>query len=348
MLSHLQGGAILVLDKRKWVRMSEVAAAARVSTMTVSRVLRTPEKVRRETCDRVAAAIRKLGYVPDAAAGTLSSRRSRIVGALVSTLGGSVFASTVDGLSQTLREAGYQLLLAATNYTPQLEADFIAAMLARRPDGLVLTSTQHTKAAHRLLTTAGIPIVELWELPDKPVGSAVGFSNRAAGKAMTEFLLASGRQRIGFIGRAAPSDTRGQLRRAGYEDALMARALGAPRIVTPAGLGSDDPRAGALGLAQLLARWPDTSAVFCASDSVALGALSAARRLGLDVPKDIAIAGFGDFEMASEHGLALTTVRVPGFAIGEEAARVILNGGGKRRQRRVVDLGFEIVRRLTA
>ena len=159
MLSHLQGGArSLVLDKRKWVRMSEVAAAARVSTMTVSRVLRTPEKVRRETCERVAAAIRKLGYVPDAAAGTLSSRRSRIVGALVSTLGGSVFASTVDGLSQTLREAGYQLLLAATNYTPQLEADFIAAMLARRPDGLVLTSTQHTKAAHRLLTTAGIPI----------------------------------------------------------------------------------------------------------------------------------------------------------------------------------------------
>ena len=216
-----------MLDKRKWVRMSEVAAAARVSTMTVSRVLRTPEKVRRETCERVAAAIRKLGYVPDAAAGTLSSRRSRIVGALVSTLGGSVFASTVDGLSQTLREAGYQLLLAATNYTPQLEADFIAAMLARRPDGLVLTSTQHTKAAHRLLTTAGIPIVELWELPDKPVGSAVGFSNRAAGKAMTEFLLDSGRQRIGFIGRAAPSDTRGQLRRAGYEDALLARALAA-------------------------------------------------------------------------------------------------------------------------
>ena len=340
----------MVLDKRKWVRMSEVAAAARVSTMTVSRVLRTPEKVRRETCERVAAAIRKLGYVPDAAAGTLSSRRSRIVGALVSTLGGSVFASTVDGLSQTLREAGYQLLLAATNYTPQLEADFIAAMLARRPDGLVLTSTQHTKAAHRLLTTAGIPIVELWELPDKPVGSAVGFSNRAAGKAMTEFLLDSGRQRIGFIGRAAPSDTRGQLRRAGYEDALLARSLsgGAPRIVTPAGVGSDDPRAGALGLTELLARWPDTSAVFCASDSVALGALSEARRRGLDVPKDIAIAGFGDFEMASAHGLALTTVRVPGFAIGEEAARVVLSGGDKGRQRRVVDLGFQIVRRMTA
>ena len=88
--------------------------------------------------------------------------------------------------------------------------------------------------------------------------------------------------------------------------------------------------------------------MFCARDSVALGALSEARRRGLDVPKDIAIAGFGDFEMASAHGLALTTVRVPGFAIGEEAARVVLSGGDKGRQQRVVDLGFQIVRRMTA
>ena len=152
-------------DERRWVRMSEVAAAAGVSAMTVSRVLRTPDKVSRETCARVEAAIRKLGYVPDEAAGAFSSRRSRIVGALVSTLGGSVFASTVDGLSQTLREAGYQLLLATTNYAPAVEADVIAAMLARRPDGLVLTSTHHTKSAYRLLKGAGVPVVELWNCP---------------------------------------------------------------------------------------------------------------------------------------------------------------------------------------
>jgi len=337
-----------VFNKRKWVRMSEVAAAAKVSTMTVSRVLRTPEKVRRETCVRVEAAIRRLGYVPDEAAGALSSRRSRIVGALASTLAGSIFASTVDGLSQTLRDSGYQLLLATTNYTPEIEADVIAAILAHRPDGLVLTSTHHTGAAHRLLRRAGIPIVELWELPKKPIESAVGFSNRAAGRAMTEFLADSGRLRIGFIGRSTHSDTRGQLRRAGYEDALAELARG-PRIVTPDGPGMDDPRAGAVGLTQLLTQWKDTDAVFCSSDSVALGALSEALRRGIAVPNDIAIAGFGDFEMASEHGLALTTVRVPGFAIGTEAARLILRrdevGGASRR---VVDLGFEIVRRTTA
>jgi LacI family gluconate utilization system Gnt-I transcriptional repressor len=337
-----------VLHKRRWVRMSEVAAAAGVSMMTVSRVLRTPQKVRRETCERVEAAIRKLGYVPDEAAGALASRRSRIVAALVSTLGGSVFASTIDGLSQTLREAGYQLLLATTNYTPQIEADFIAAILARRPDGLVLTSTEHTAAANRLLRGAGIPIVEVWELPQKPIDNAVGFSNRAAGRAMTEFLAASERRRIGFIGRSAPSDTRGQLRRAGYEDAL-AHLGQAPRIAMPEGLGTDDPRTGAVGLAAILDQWKDTDAVFCSSDSVALGALSEARRRGIAVPNALAIAGFGDFEMASEHGLALTTVRVPGFSIGEEAARVILQRGEeKARGKRVFDVGFQIIRRMTA
>ena len=338
-----------VLDKRKWVRMRDVAAAAQVSTMTVSRVLRSPEKVSRETCERVAAAIRKLGYVPDDAASAFSSRRSRIVGALISTLSGSVFASTVDGLSQTLRDAGYHLLLATTNYTPEVEGEFIATMLARRPDGLILTSTQHTRTAQRLLKGAGIPVVELWEIPDKPIDCAVGFSNRAAGKAMTEFLADSGRQRVAFIGRSAQSDTRGQLRRVGYEEALAQRRLHAPRVVTPAGAGLDDPRVGAMGLAEILSRWKDTNAVFCSSDSVALGALSEARRRGLAVPEDIAVAGFGDFEMASEHGLALTTVRVPGFAIGQEAARLLVQRRDEDAEsQRVVDLGFEIVRRATA
>jgi LacI family gluconate utilization system Gnt-I transcriptional repressor len=104
-----------------------------------------------------------------------------------------------------------------------------------------------------------------------------------------------------------------------------------------------------VGLSEILAQWRDTDAVFCSSDSVALGALSVARRRGISVPSDIAIAGFGDFEMASEHGLALTTVRVPGFSIGEEAARVILQRGEtKGRGRQVIDLGFLIVRRMTA
>lgn len=330
---------------KKWVGIRQVAMEANVSPMTVSRVLREPDKVGKDTAKRVRAAIRKLGYVPDATANAFASGRSRTVAAIVSTLSGSIFASTIDGLTVTLREAGYHLLLATTNYTPDVEADFIAAVLARRPDGLVLTSTRHTPSAERLLRNAGVPVVELWELPEKPVRHAVGFSNRDAGRAMTRTLIASGRKRIGFIGRAAPADTRGHMRRAGYEDAMRAARLKPVAATTDRRLAATDPEVGSAGLARLLAEHPDIDAVFCASDGVALGAICHAQRSGRRVPMDLAVAGFGDFDLAGDDGLGLTTVRVPGFAIGARAASLILDDV---RESAVVDLGFEVIRRRTA
>src|SRR3546814_5769860 len=110
-------------EQRRWVTMSEVAQLANVSKITVSRVLRTPDKVSPVTRERVQAAIRSLGYVLDEAAGSLSSRKSRTVGALISTLSGSTFASTVDGLSSILRSSRYQLLLANTDYSNEKEED---------------------------------------------------------------------------------------------------------------------------------------------------------------------------------------------------------------------------------
>ena len=340
-------------NKGGWVTMADVAAEAQVSAITVSRVLRQPEKVRQKTRERVSEAIRALGYVPDEAAGTLSSRRSRIVGALVSTLAGSIFASTVDGLADGLRGAGYQLLLANTDYTPEIEAESIAALLGRRPDGLVLTSTAHTETAERLLKAAGIPVVEIWELPAAPLDCAVGFSNRAAGRAMTEYLAATGRRSIGFIGSNRSRGSRGRLREQGYADALANLSLGPPRCVE---LADDvlhiDAEVGAKGLGDLLDRWPDSDAAFCVSDQVALGALCEARRRGLAVPEDIAIVGFGDFEFASAAGLGLTTLRVPGTEIGQQTAKLILERNdrisGKHHRPAVVDVGFEIIRRATA
>ncbi len=339
---------------RRWVAMQDVAAAAGVSAITVSRALRTPAKVRVETRQRVEAAIQALGYVPDRVAGSLSSRESRLVAVLISTLAGSIFASTVDGLAQSLRAADHQLLLGTTEYSSASEEALVATVLGRRPDGIVLTSGEHTAAARAMLASAGIPVVEVWELPEAPVDMAVGFSNLEAGRAMTRQLHAGGRRRIGFVGSgrltvgAGEGDRRGRLRLQGYEAALADLGLGPPRVVREPLEGSMVER-GARGLATLLERWPDTDAVFCSSDSVALGAVSEARRQGIQVPGRLAIAGFGDFEFAGASGLGLTTVRVPGHAIGAEAGRLLLaRKRGEPVDARIVDLGFEIVRRATA
>lgn len=334
-------------SSRKWVTMSEVAARAKVGTITVSRVIRNPDKVKPETRKRVQAAIRELGYVPDETAGALSSNRSRMVGAVISTLEASIFASTVDGLTQSLRKAGQQLLLASSDYRPAIEAEVIATLLGRRPDGLILTSSEHKAEVEELLKSSGIPVIELWELPESPIDSAVGFSNRDAGRAITDFLLDRGHRKIGFIGGQASHDTRGRLRADGYSDALGARSLNPESIlISDEGSGPD---LGAAGLAKLLVQQPDTDAVVCVSDPVALGAYCEAQRRGLKIPQDLAITGFGDFELAGARGLGLTTIRIPGFEIGEKAAELILASRDTVAERgQIIDLGFELVIRQTA
>ena len=336
------------MSERGWVTMADVAAAAGVSPMTVSRALKAPARVKPLTRAKVEAAIEALGYVPDAGAGALASRESRLVAALVSTLSGSIFASTIAGLGATLRAAGHELLLGTTDYSPESEEALLQATLARRPDGLVLSTDRHTPVARRLLARAAAPVVEIWQLPERPVDMAVGFSNYAAGRAMTAFLLDCGYRRIGFVGTLGALDHRGQRRHQGHLEVLEERGVGPARSVGSKA-ASASPDDGATGLACLLERFPDTDAVFCASDPIATGAVMEAARRGLRVPDDLAIAGFGDFDYAGDAGLGLTTVRIPGERIGAEAGRLILERkAGAIAGPVVIDVGFEIVRRRTA
>lgn len=340
-------------DKRgengeSWVTMADVARLAGVSAMTVSRVIKQPETVRAATRARVDASIAALGYVPHAGAGALASRESRLVAALVSTLAGSIFASTIAGLGAGLRAAGHELLLGTTDYSPTSEETLLRAALGRRPDAVVLSTDHHTPDARRLLERAALPVVEIWQLPERPVDMAVGFSNRAAGRAITLFLADCGFRRIGFVGALGADDHRGRRRHQGYGEALAERGLGAPRTIA-SGRSAASLEDGARGLAQLLERWPDCDAVFCGSDPIAMGAITEAARRGLRLPDDLGIAGFGDFDYAGDAGLGLTTVRIPGERIGLEAAQLILDRKAGRRQRPlVVDVGFEIIRRRTA
>ena len=334
------------MTKRRWVTMQDVADRAGVGKVTVFRALRAPGAVSASTRVRIEAAMAELGYVPDDTAGALSTSRSRIVGVVVSTLADSVFASTVEGLSARLRSARHELLVTSADYAPEREEDAIRTLLGRRPDGLVLTGSRHTAAARRLLAAADLPVVEVWELPTTPIGHAVGFSNAAATSAMVGHLFDCGRRRFAFIGSGQPHDTRGTARWEGYRAALRDRKLGAPRYVVLADPAMPPPDRGAAGLAQALARWPDTDAVVCVSDLVAMGALHEARRRGIDVPGRMAVTGFGGFDIARESAMGLTTIEIAGRRIGEAAADILLAppaGGGAT----IIDVGFHLARRGT-
>ena len=315
--------------------LSAVAKLAGVSSITVSRVVRLPNLVSPDTRGRVEAAMRELGYVPNQLAAAMASSRTRSVGVLVPTIANSIFADTVQGLSDELEPLGYAVILAQSRYDAAREDHMLAALLSRRPEAIVMVGSPATDDGARLLRRAGIPVVETWELPPEPIDAVAGFDNYAAGEAVARHLVAQGRQRLAFIGGDDPRATR---RWHGFKDVALQ-------------LGAKPPRRlildrNASGSVVALAELPDVDAVFAANDAHAIGFMSSLRSAGLirngpAAEQPVAVIGLGDLEMGRLISPALSTIRVHGDAIGRTAAKLMLTREGPRH----VDLGFELVLR---
>ncbi|MEZ2354842.1 LacI family DNA-binding transcriptional regulator [Caballeronia sp. RCC_10] len=302
--------------------MSDVARLAGVSKMTVSRVL-AGHSVALATRERVQKAIDDLGYVADAAAGALSSGRSEFVAVLVPSLASSNFSDTVRGLSAALEPHGLQLLIGDTDYHLDREENLVRSMLRHQPRCIALTGSRHTDATRTLLRRSGVPVVEMWDFPSDPIDAAVGFSNVNAAREMVRYLAERGHERIGFVGGASELDRRGLDRLKGFRMEMKARGLDAGRVVR---LG-DSPITmshGGPAMAALLDAWPDTQAVMCVSDMSAFGAIMESHRRGLSVPDDIAVAGFGNFEVAACCAPSITTVSVDAYGIGTRTGAALL------------------------
>ncbi|MEM8731685.1 MAG: LacI family DNA-binding transcriptional regulator [Pseudomonadota bacterium] len=304
------------------VTMRDVARAAGVSRMTVSRALKKDSPVSQDTRDRILKVVREMNYVPDQMAGSLTTKRSGFVAVLVPSLNNLHFAETVQALTEELEQIGQQILLGHTDYSAAREEQLVEDMLKRRPEAIVLSFDGHSDRTITLLSDAHVPVIELWERPDHPIGHVVGFSNREAAAEMTRALIAKGYDKITFLGEADDDWTRGAARRSGYLDAMAAAGLPTDRVIRigKPPLSIED---GALAAAQILARFPDTDCVFCVSDLPAFGVLSALQGQGTTVPEDIGVVGFGNFEVSRFSTPALTTVSIDPKTIGRETGQLI-------------------------
>ena len=332
--------------------MADVAARAGVSTMTVSRALKDGASIAPDTRRRIMKAVEELGYVLDLSAGSLSSKRSGFVAALIPSINNSNFADTARGLTDALAGSGLQLLLAYTDYSVETEEDLIASLLRRRPEAMVVTGGSHTPRARKLLEKAGIPVVETWDVPKTPVRHVVGFSNAEASKALVRYLHSKGYRRIAFIGGTTNRDTRGADRRAGYEAAMAELGLTESRVIS-FGTPPISMKQGGEAVVQLVEQWPEVEAAICVSDLSAFGAVMECNRRGWKVPERIAIAGFGDFEISSCCHPAITTVGVHCHDIGYRAGDLLLRAiAGERKGRPVaaetIITDFEVIARDSA
>jgi LacI family transcriptional regulator, gluconate utilization system Gnt-I transcriptional repressor len=327
--------------------MREIAERAQVTKMTVSRALRTPAKVAPETLRRIRLAMEELNFVPNQVALSLTERGSRIVPVIVPSLASSIFSDFIEELSRSLDFAGFTPVVGCSSFDVTFEEKLLVKYLGWQPRGVVLTGASHTPETRALCQRAGLAVVQTWSLPDDPFDIAVGFSNFDAMRKMVASLRDWGYRRIGFGYVDAVRNDRTADRRAGWLAALQA-AGDTPLDTRTQGAAFGTP-GGAEILRGILRRHPDTDAIAFGSDVLAVGAVLECRRMGLRVPEDIAITGFGDMGLASIISPTLTTVRLPVRELGRVCAETLVGRmentyHGPAR----VDLGFEIVRRESA
>lgn len=303
--------------------LEDIARAAGVSKMTVSRVLRGGSGFSDATRNRVMRMAEQMGYVPNRLAAAFGAdQASTLVGMCVPRLTSGLFGHVLDGVDRALTRLGFQLMIGANNHSTEEEEAWVRQVVSWRPAGLILSGRMHSAATVDLLRKSAIPVVEIWDLTTRPIDISVGFSHADCGAEMGQHLIRRGRRRAGFVGALARSDVMGAARLDGFRQALA--QAGHP--LADAEVLHDAPGfyAGYYGLETLLARRPDLDAVYFHNDEMAIGGLAFCQSRGLRVPEDIGIAGWGGMEAASILPKRLTTTLVPTTAIGKAAAEALV------------------------
>jgi LacI family gluconate utilization system Gnt-I transcriptional repressor len=303
--------------------LEDIAKAAGVSKMTVSRVLRGGTGFSDDTRLRVIKVAERLGYVPNKLAAAFGSyQSSTLVGMCVPRLTSGLFAHVLDGVDRALSRLGYQLMIGANNHSTEEEEAWVRQIMSWRPAGLILSGRNHTPATVELLRQAAAPVVEIWDLTTSPIDMSVGFSHYDCGAEMGQFLLRRGRRLAGYVGALARADVMGQARLEGFQ-AVLAMG-GHPLVDREVLLDMPGFYAGYYGLEILLTRTPGLDLVYFHNDDMAVGGLAYAQTKGIRVPEDLGIAGWGGMEAASILPKRLTTTVVPTTAIGKAAAEALV------------------------
>jgi LacI family transcriptional regulator, gluconate utilization system Gnt-I transcriptional repressor len=330
----------------KKVTLVDVAEAAGVSAITVSRVINQPEKVSESLRQQVQKAVDSLGYIPNQYASSLASAKSKVIGVAIPSLSNIVFTDVLRGIYDVMGTAGYKVLLVDTHYSPLEEEKMIRTLLSQAPEGMIITGGDQTKACQNVLQKSRIPIVQIMEKLEEPLDMNIGLSHIQAGYEVAEHLLQQGYSRIGFIG--ARMDSRVQQRLQGFKSALEKQDKFWKNFVVT----TPEPTSIAVGGQLFKSLMANTKgvidAVFCANDDLALGALFESQRMNIKVPGDLAICGFNDIEAAQYVNPSMTSVYVGRYEMGVKAAEMLVDTlAGKELPQKIIDMGFEIRKRLS-
>ena len=299
--------------------IQDVARRAGVSTATVSHVVNNTRFVSVETRAAVLDAVRELNYHPSAAARSLSTRKTRTIGVVVSDISDFFFAELVRGVMDAIAPHDYHLLLCDTSRA--WEDEYLRLRSERTVDGFIITPANKEWVASQRQDAECIPTVFADCAFEGTRGPYVGVDNEGGACRAVSHLIDDGHRRIGIAAGPRGLPTMEE-RLAGYRRALREHGLAVDeRLIACSTLSVDDGRMSAI---RLLSTNPPPSALFCSNDLLTLGTLRAIRQLGWKCPDDVGLAGFDDHPWARTASPALTVVRQPAREIGRTAGLLLM------------------------
>ncbi len=303
----------------------DVAKFCGVSVSTVSRVLNGYTDISEETAARVYAAIEKLDFVPNNTARMLSRKNTKLIGLTIPDIKDPFFSENAAGAEKLLQENGYQIFYGNMERSSEKLLSFLQQARQMRFDGLIITPDEWTEELLNTLQKIHLPVVALRRRP--PQSSGVPFVDNDHYKGVMEmmtYLSDLGHTKIAHI--VLPTGI-GEIRREAYRDFCCIRGIGARdvKIDLPANKLDQAKENGYLAMRRILEEYPDTTAVFAATDQLAIGAMVCLREAGLSVPRDLSLAGANDMEYASLPWFDLTTLSLNRTEMGRAAAQMLLD-----------------------
>jgi len=326
----------------KYITLKMVAESAGISVNTASRAINNKQDINSETKKRVLQIAKELGYIRNAAAVALRTKKTGTIGVVIADNRNPFYAEVLNGMEETAREKNYHIILANTQRDYQKEEEAINLLLAKRVDGLLIAPVQDRDDDIRNLIEANFPFVILGRDFENIKVDAVYNDEIKGGFLAAEYLIKKGHKRIAFInGFLHKSPARGRLE--GYKKAL--KKFGIPLDDILVSVGDIDVEDGYKRTKQMIKKNLDFTAIFAYNDMMAFGAMQAIKEKGLRIPEDIGLVGYDDIPFSSLISPALTTVKVKKQNLGVESVKLLfsrINGSRKKMKKIMLDVELQI------
>ncbi|KAA3631729.1 MAG: LacI family transcriptional regulator [Proteobacteria bacterium] len=307
---------------RRIPSQADIAAAANVSTATVSRVVNNSSLVSEGLRERVLAEMERLGYYPHGAARALAYNRSWTIGAVVPTLDSDLFARGIDALMKRLREKDYSLMVVSSDYSLEDEAHLVRRLLERGVDGLFLVGQERLPDTAKLLERSGRPYVESYISDCNDRSGFIGFSNYRVSTLAVDHLYRIGHRQIGMLAAITHHNDRAFYRVKGFRARVRELGLELNEHWVREIIYDIDVARRAFG--DLLDSQNYPTAMLCGNDLIAMGVLIEAQARGFPIPDCMSVVGIDDHPMSRHTNPPLTTIAIPAKEIGTLAADALI------------------------